>query len=242
MSHYAFGDSDLARERLALVADTFATPTRDILRSLPAGARRYVLDLGCGPGFTTALLCERFPHAFVTGIDSSDAMVDEARTRVPAAHFVVGDVTAPLRLPAHLVFARLLLGHLPDPEAALRTWASVLLGDGVLVCEEPVGYRSDDALFARYEDAVTAVVAAQGATLWAGPALDSDPPECVRVHDEVVAHPVPATRAAAMFWRNAYTWGGDKDLIDGLRAIEASERDDVVRWELRQTVWVKSPA
>ena len=41
---------------------------------------------------------------------------------------------------------------------------------------EPVRYRSDDPLFARYEAAVTAVVAARGATLWAGPVLDVDPP------------------------------------------------------------------
>ena len=59
---YAFGDSALARERLGIVADTFAAPTRALLRDLPPGGRRYVVDLGCGPGYTTALLCEAFPH------------------------------------------------------------------------------------------------------------------------------------------------------------------------------------
>jgi SAM-dependent methyltransferase len=241
VSSYAFGDTDLARERLALVADTFAAPTRALLRALPPGGRRYVVDLGCGTGFSTALLRERFPHAFVTGIDASEAMVAEARTRVPSAQFVTRDVTTPLQLPAHLVFARLMLGHLPDPEHALRTWADALLADGVLVCEEPVRYHSDDALFARYEEAVTAVVARTGATLWAGPALDTDPPGCVRAHDEIVEHPVPTTRAAAMFWRNAQSWGGDEDLVEQLRTVESSERDDVVMWELRQTIWVKNP-
>ena len=101
-------------------------------------------------------------------------------------------------------------------------------------------YRSDDPLFARYEDAVTAVVAARGATLWAGPALDADPPQCRRMLDRVVEHPVPAARAAAMFWRNAATWGGDADLIDELREIERADRADTVLWELRQTVWMKT--
>lgn len=236
-SSYAFGDSHLARERLGLVADTFEAPTRALLTELPGGPRRYKVDLGCGPGHTTALLHETFT-GFTTGIDASAAMVDEARTNVPGAEFFVGDVTAPLRLPAHLVYSRLLLGHLRDPAAALANWADTLLAGGLLVCEEPVCYRSDDALFARYEKAVTAVVAARGATLWASPALDRDPPHCDRVLDRVVQHPVPAARAAAMFWRNAVTWQGDEDLIAALREVEDDGRKDTVMWELRQAVWV----
>lgn len=68
---YAFGDTDLARERLALVAATFEAPTDALLHDLPSGAYRYVVDMGCGPGFTTALLREMVPHSFTTGIDAS---------------------------------------------------------------------------------------------------------------------------------------------------------------------------
>jgi len=237
---YAFGDTDLARERLGLVADTFAAPTRALLRDLPDAGYRYVIDMGCGPGYTTALLRDAIPHSFATGIDASPAMIAEARARVPDASFVVADVTAPLALPAHVVYARLLLGHLPDPGAALAGWAAALRVGGIVVCEEPVRYRSDDAVFARYEAVVTAVVAARGATLWAGPALDTDPPSCRRTLDRVVEHPVAATRAAAMFWRNAATWGGEAELVDALRDIERSDRTDSVMWELRQTVWTKT--
>jgi hypothetical protein len=45
-ANYAFGDSELARERLALVADTFAAPTRQLLDDLPACQPRYVIDMG----------------------------------------------------------------------------------------------------------------------------------------------------------------------------------------------------
>jgi SAM-dependent methyltransferase len=236
-----FGDSELARERLALVADTFADPTRAFLRELPPGVRRYVIDLGCGPGYTSALLCEVFPDGFVTGLDASPAMVAEARARVPAANafFVVTDITRPLRLPAHLVFGRLLLGHLPHAADALANWSAAALSGGVLACEEPVGYRSELAVFGEYERAVTTVVAEQGATLWAGTALDADPPGCTRVIDRVIEHPVTVARAAAMFWRNAVNWSGDPDLIAELHALEASGSDETVMWELRQTAWVK---
>jgi trans-aconitate 2-methyltransferase len=202
---------------------------------------RYVVDMGCGPGHASALLRARFPHSEVTGLDSSPAMVEEARTRVPGAWFTVADVTEPLRLPADVVYSRLLLGHLPDPATALAHWARALRPPGLIVCEEPVRYRSDDPLFARYEEAVTAVVAARGATLWAGPVLDREPPGCVRVLDRVVEHPVRVGRAAAMFWRNAVAWGHEVDdapeLIERLRALEDDDPDAHVTWELRQTVW-----
>ncbi len=237
---YAFGDTDLARERLAIVAATFAAPTRAFLADLPVTIARYALDLGCGPGHTTRLLCDALPNTRVTGLDASEAMILEARQRVPSASFAVADVTAPLRLPADIVYARLLLGHLPTAGDALATWAGALRSDGVLACEEPVRYRSDDPLFRRYEATVTAVVAARGATLWAGPALDADPPGCARAIDRVVEHEVRVGTAAAMFWRNAVTWGGAPDLVDGLRALDDEDPDDVVVWELRQTAWLKT--
>jgi SAM-dependent methyltransferase len=235
---YTFGDSDLARERMRLVAETFAPPTRALLRDLPPGDRRYVIDLGCGPGDSTALLVERFPHAFVTGIDGSEAMIAEARERVRAAQFTVRDVTDPVELPAQVTYARMVLGHLPDQAGALARWAKALRPGGLLVCEEPVRYRSDLDVFARYERAVTAVVAAAGGTLWASAALDGNPSDCERALDRVVELPVPAARASAMFWRNAAVWGGAPALIDELRAVDSPED---VMWELRQSVWVKNP-
>ena len=50
-----------------------------------------------------------------------------------------------------------------------------------------------------------------------------------------------AGRAAAMFWRNAVTWGDEvadaAQLIERLRTLEADDPEEVVMWELRQTVW-----
>ncbi len=245
MNEYAFGDSEIARERLALVADTFSAPTRQLLADLPPRQPRYVVDMGCGPGHTTALLRARFPHSEVTGLDASAAMIEEARGRVPGAWFAVADVTEPLRLPADVVYARLLLGHVPDPAAALAHWAAAMRPPGLLISEEPVRYRCDNELFARYEAAVTGVVAARGATLWAGSVLDAVPPGCGRVFDRVVEHPVRFGRAAAMFWRNAVTWQSEiadaPELIKRLQAVEAADPHEHVMWELRQSVFLKRP-
>jgi SAM-dependent methyltransferase len=230
---------------MAIVADTFAGPTQQLLGDLPPMQPRFVIDMGCGPGHASALLQVRFPHSEVTGLDASAAMVEAARVNVPSAWFTVADVTEPLRLPADVVYARMLLGHLAEPAAALERWAAAIRPPGLIACEEPVRYVSDDPLFTRYEAAVTSVGAARGATLWAGPVLDQDPPGCVRILDRVIEHPVRAGRAAAMFWRNAVTWSDEvsnaSELIERLRTLEADDPDDNVRWEIRQTVWSRTP-
>jgi SAM-dependent methyltransferase len=246
LSEYTFGDSALARERLAILAEVFEPTTVALLHDLPPTFVRYVLDLGCGSGHTTALLHSAFPLAPITGFDSSPAMIDEARARVPNATFAVYDVTQPLLLPADIIYARFLLGHLPDAPAALAVWTKSLRpGSGMIVAEEPAGYVIDDPWFARYEATVTAVVAATGATLWAAGTLDADPPGLDRVLDRTVDHPVPVARAAAMFWRNAAQWQDraedGAELVAHFRALEASGRSDPVMWQMRQVAFRRRP-
>lgn len=78
-------------------ADHRGRPFADLIARIPAQRPRRVLDLGCGPGTLTALLAERWPHAEVTGVDSSRQMIGAA-AQVPGPTFVVGDLrtwTAP---------------------------------------------------------------------------------------------------------------------------------------------------
>lgn len=56
VSSYAFGDSQVAADRLAVLAAVFKDTTSELLSSIPAENRRNVVDLGCGPGYTTLLL------------------------------------------------------------------------------------------------------------------------------------------------------------------------------------------
>lgn len=49
----------------------------------PDYAPARIIDLGCGPGNSTALLAARFPGARITGVDSSPAMLARAREALP---------------------------------------------------------------------------------------------------------------------------------------------------------------
>ncbi|WP_062204150.1 trans-aconitate 2-methyltransferase [Aureimonas sp. AU12] len=74
-------------------------PARDLLRRCEFPLDRpfemlRIADLGCGPGNSTALLAERFPGAAITGFDTSEAMLEAARARLPQCRFALGDIAA----------------------------------------------------------------------------------------------------------------------------------------------------
>lgn len=83
-------DADLARIHDDGFGALAAAAGADLAAELAArGLRRAtVVELGCGSGITAAALAEAGHD--VHGIDSSQAMVDLARRRVPSGRFVVG--------------------------------------------------------------------------------------------------------------------------------------------------------
>lgn len=64
----------------------------DLLARVMTDDPRDVVDLGCGPGNSTAVLAARWPTARLLGIDSSPAMVEQAGAALPSASFEVAGV------------------------------------------------------------------------------------------------------------------------------------------------------
>jgi len=98
------------------------------------------VDLGCGPGNSTELLVRRFPHAQVTGIDSSTAMIRSASERLPLQRFALADVASwepeTARRP-DLIFANAALQWVPDHPRLLPRLFSQLAPGGVLAIQMP---------------------------------------------------------------------------------------------------------
>lgn len=112
-------------QRYLTFGDERTQPVVDLVSRVPLAAPATVVDLGCGPGNSTAVLRSRFPHADILGLDSSAAMIEAARTSLsdPRTRFEQGDLTAwaqdAATAPADLVFANAVLQWLPDHRAFL---------------------------------------------------------------------------------------------------------------------------
>ncbi|KAJ5215190.1 Trans-aconitate 2-methyltransferase [Penicillium hispanicum] len=72
--------------------DERTQPARDLLSRVPLQAPKRVVDLGCGPGNSTAVLESRYPNAELKGIDSSPDMIQKARSTLPHLEFTVEDL------------------------------------------------------------------------------------------------------------------------------------------------------
>ncbi|MDD7933123.1 class I SAM-dependent methyltransferase [Actinomycetospora straminea] len=108
-------------------------PLRRLLDDLPAGE---ALDAACGTGRWAAHLADR-GHT-VVGVDQSPAMLDRARTKLPDARFLEGQLTA-LPLPDASVDAAvcaLALVHVADLATAIGELARVVRPGGRIVVSD----------------------------------------------------------------------------------------------------------
>ncbi|MBM3857151.1 MAG: class I SAM-dependent methyltransferase, partial [Verrucomicrobia bacterium] len=114
-----------------------------------AGLRRgmIVWDVGCGSGAMTEYLARSVgEEGHVYALDVSENQVARTCERLHQAGFknftcLQGDITATLDSPkgeADLVYARMVLMHLKNPEVALLQMAQLLKRGGVLSLQESI--------------------------------------------------------------------------------------------------------
>src|SRR5262245_50753128 len=66
-------------------------PSADLVARIALAEPRRIIDLGCGPGNSTAILRARWPDAEVAGLDSDPAMIEAAEKTDTGVHWVRGD-------------------------------------------------------------------------------------------------------------------------------------------------------
>jgi len=95
---------------------------------------RTVLDVGCGEGFLSRVLLDRFPGIRLTGVDISPAAVERARQRCPEGRFEVAPIESLAAMTERfdLVVCSEVLEHLDTPDAAVRLLAARTKGLALL--------------------------------------------------------------------------------------------------------------
>jgi ubiquinone/menaquinone biosynthesis C-methylase UbiE len=241
---YAFGDSVLAAGRLELLAQVFSETTTEFLERLPRSAGRLVVDLGCGPGFTTELLRDVLAPGRLIAVDSSVAFLRGAAERLAAsAEVLLADVTD---LPAYiggaeLIFARFLLTHLVEPAAAIVHWLSRLAPSGLVAVEEVQSITTEEPILAAYLDLQRQMLQDNHNLLEIGPVIE----DVARVHggshkSEVVTLTPPTPVVARMFAMNFENWR-ERAKVIGLAADDELNRIAAGLAELSHTQALSSP-
>jgi SAM-dependent methyltransferase len=208
---YTFGDGELAAERLELLANAYEPATRALLEWASLGRVPTVVDLGCGPGHTTRLLCELLGPGETIGLDSSPLYLGRARQDAPrGVRFLEHDVArGPLPVPPGCVlFCRFLLAHLGEPGRVLADWARSVGPGGVLLMQETAELRSELPALGRYYAWVGTMQAHYGQSLYIGrqlTALAEASGWRVRAARETV-NQIPVPVMARLHAMNLETW------------------------------------
>lgn len=177
-AHYSFGDEGPASERLRRLAELYRPASAALLArardQFPAPIS-LAIDLGAGPGHTTALVAEVTNAARTIGFERSPAFCEEARGRAGTGVEVIEHDVSAAALPcsaAELAFCRFLLTHLPQPVTALKNWRGAVRPGGLLVLEELERLRSSDPVLSRYYELIEGLQEHHGQRMYIGAHLE----------------------------------------------------------------------
>jgi trans-aconitate 2-methyltransferase len=120
-------------------------PCRDLVARIDLPAPRSVIDLGCGPGNSTAVLAARWPDAAITGLDSSPEMIAAARERSPERQWIRGEIGHWARVPGpgfDLVFSNAALQWVREQDAVFPGLLRRVRPGGALAVQMPSKWDS----------------------------------------------------------------------------------------------------
>ena len=125
-------------------------PALELLGRVPIATPERVIDLGCGPGNSTALVAARWPDAQVEGLESSSEMLARARASQVRATWIEGEVES--WSPAHrydVIFSNAALHWIPNHRALLPRLMVCLNATGVLAFQVPHNFGAPSHVLMR---------------------------------------------------------------------------------------------
>jgi trans-aconitate 2-methyltransferase len=117
-------------------------PSLDLTSRIPLEEPKEVIDLGCGPGNSTRVLRQRWPNAHIVGLDSSPAMIEQARQSSTDVEWRVADLRTWSETGRFdLIFANASLHWIEDHEVLLPRLIEAPKPEGALAFQMPALYN-----------------------------------------------------------------------------------------------------
>lgn len=127
-------------------------PAIDLLSRVQNRNPVRILDVGCGNGNSTEILFSRYPNADIIGIDSSENMIEAAKTRLPDVRFELLDASTELHTLGgdfDIIFANASLQWIPNHPEILAQLIDMLSDGGTLAVQMPDNHSADVHRIAR---------------------------------------------------------------------------------------------
>lgn len=114
-------------------------PAIDLVSRIDLTAPKRIIDIGCGPGNSTATLKNRWPNAEIIGIDCSPTMIEQANKTDGDINWICADASDDLGNLGKfdIVFSNAAIQWMPRHEALLPRLFSLLDVGGVLAVQVP---------------------------------------------------------------------------------------------------------
>ncbi len=119
-------------------------PSIDLVNRIDVENPQRILDIGCGPGNSTAVLKKRFPDAYILGVDFSPNMIEKAKTDYPELDFMLFDASKDfdkLEGKFDIVFSNACIQWIPNHKKLLADMMHILNDKGVMAVQVPFQFN-----------------------------------------------------------------------------------------------------
>jgi trans-aconitate 2-methyltransferase len=116
-------------------------PAIDLAMRLQPMNAEKIIDIGCGPGNSTAVLKQLFPKAYILGIDNSQNMIEKARCDhrdIDFAHLDAANDLDTLSDRFDIVFSNACIQWIPNHKKLLKELFGLLKKGGTLAVQIPI--------------------------------------------------------------------------------------------------------
>ena len=114
-------------------------PSVDLAKRIDIENPRRIIDIGCGPGNSTNVLKARWIQAEIIGLDNSETMINEAKSKYATIHWLCKDASDDLSELGNfdIIFSNAAIQWIPNQEKLLPKLFGMLNKGGILAVQVP---------------------------------------------------------------------------------------------------------
>ena len=113
-------------------------PSIDLVSRIEVNEPAAIIDVGCGPGNSTRIVSQRWPGSAITGLDSSPAMIEKAKSDYPDQDWILSDIrTYEFTAAYDVVFSNSAIQWVPDHENLIPALFGAVKKNGALAVQIP---------------------------------------------------------------------------------------------------------